>query len=85
MRKTSLIILSILMFFSVEAQRIDRQVIENNKFAIEMLKTIGNEKENTFVSPVSVSIAMSMVYVGAEKKTKDEIAKVMHFPKELKD
>ena len=50
----------------------------NNQFAFNLfrktiLEDLQNEKENTFVSPLSVNIALSMLVNGAEGNTKKEI------------
>ena len=58
-------------------------VIEaNNQFAVEFYTHIkdGNERDNMFFSPYSISTVMAMVYEGARQKTADEIQSVFHFP-----
>lgn len=41
--------------------------------------TKDNKKGNVFFSPLSISAAMSMVYLGAKGNTADQIAKALHF------
>ncbi len=53
----------------------------NNQFAFDLYGQLREEgpQKNTFFSPVSISIAMSMVQAGARGSTADEIAQAMHF------
>ncbi|KAH8245150.1 hypothetical protein KR032_005550, partial [Drosophila birchii] len=43
-----------------------------------------NPQENLIVSPLSVEIAMTMAYMGAEGKTADELQTVLKLPKDKK-
>ena len=51
----------------------------NNTLGLNLLKTSGQKtaKGNQFVSPVSLYLALSMLYNGAEKETATEIEKVL--------
>ena len=53
----------------------------NNQFAFDLYGKLREEgpKENTFFSPVSISVAMAMVQAGARGGTAAEIAQTMHF------
>jgi serpin B len=51
----------------------------NNMFAIDLLKSFGENSENIVVSPFSISSAMALAYAGAAGSTKNEMAKVLHF------
>ncbi len=51
---------------------------DNNKFAFEMYHQLSNS-QNLFFSPLSLSEAFAMVYVGADKETKSQIEKILHF------
>lgn len=52
--------------------------LANNQLGFELLKTIEpDESGNTFISPTSLFMALSMVYNGAEGETKQEIAKTL--------
>lgn len=53
-------------------------VSANNQLGMNLLSVVeANEDGNTFISPTSLFMALSMVYNGADGKTKDEIAKVL--------
>ncbi|XP_059801140.1 leukocyte elastase inhibitor-like isoform X2 [Hypanus sabinus] len=57
----------------------------NANFAFDLYAKLTEKKiyENIFLSPLSVSVALGMVYLGARGNTADQIAKVLHFDKEL--
>lgn len=51
----------------------------NNQLGLELLSKVeANGDGNTFISPMSLFMALSMVYNGADGVTKEEIAKVLH-------
>ena len=51
----------------------------NNELGFDVLAEIEeDEKNNVFISPASLFMALSMVYNGADGKTKEEIAKTLH-------
>ena len=51
----------------------------NNQIGFALLPEAGaNEDGNIFISPVSLFMALSMVYNGADGVTKEEMAKVLH-------
>ncbi|WP_195891955.1 serpin family protein [Neobacillus dielmonensis] len=53
-------------------------VNSNNQFGLDVLKIIGGNKNgNTLISPVSLFMALSMVYNGADGETKEEMGKVL--------
>ncbi len=53
---------------------------DNTEFALDLYQTISqNEAGNFFYSPLSISMAMAMVYAGAEGTTESEIGDVMAF------
>lgn len=53
----------------------------NSAFALDLYRAISAENPdgNLFFSPLSVSAALSMVYLGARGTTADEMAKVWEF------
>lgn len=53
----------------------------NQQFAFDIFKQINKEEENKniFISPLSISTALSMAYQGAEGTTKDEMAKTLGY------
>lgn len=56
-----------------------RLVRANNDFGFHLLKelTSGSPKENVFVSPVSIQLALQMTYMGAKGETKRQIAEAL--------
>ncbi len=52
----------------------------NNQLGFDLLSEVEEDGDgNTFISPISLYIALSMVYNGADGVTKGELAKVLHF------
>lgn len=50
-------------------------ITANHKLGFKMLKEVReNEEENIFISPLSLFMALSMIYHGADGATKEEIA-----------
>jgi serpin B len=53
-------------------------VSANNELGFQLINKVeADENGNTFISPTSLSMALSMVYNGAEGTTKEEIASVL--------
>lgn len=52
----------------------------NTDFALELFRTLSQENAagNLFVSPLSISAALAMVYLGARGDTASQMAKVRH-------
>ena len=51
----------------------------NNELGFKLLaEAIEDKNGNVFISPISLYMALSMLYNGADGKTKEEIAKVLH-------
>ncbi len=48
-------------------------------FGLELFQNLRTEGQNLFLSPLSISWAMAMVYAGAKNETEAEIAAGMHF------
>ncbi|KAJ8376543.1 hypothetical protein SKAU_G00071230 [Synaphobranchus kaupii] len=61
-------------------------VASNTKFSLDLFKNITEKKktENIFYSPISISSALAMVYMGAWGNTATEMAEVLRFMKEKK-
>lgn len=53
----------------------------NSAFALDLYRAISvdNPDGNLFFSPLSISAALSMVYLGARGATAEEMAKVWEF------
>lgn len=54
-----------------------------NAFGIDLLRKTAPPQGNFLISPYSIQSAMAMAYAGAEGTTRDEMAKVLHFPKDV--
>lgn len=63
-------------------EKIDQGVIEGNAvFAWDMFKKLSEEEKqkSTFISPFSISTALSMTYQGARGETKEEMKEVLGY------
>ncbi len=75
-------ILGVIRKFPVEETGISPEVIEgNNRFAFDIMKKLSedDENDNTFISPLSISTALTMTYQGARANTRYEMAKVLGY------
>ncbi len=64
---------------SVKADTIEKEIVKaNSKFAFDILHKL-YEKDNVFISPTSISVALTMTYNGADNSTKAQMAKVLGF------
>ncbi|MBD3303996.1 serpin family protein [Candidatus Woesearchaeota archaeon] len=52
----------------------------NNQFGLDIYSEISQKPGNVFISPWSLSSALSMTYEGARGQTADEMKEVMHLP-----
>lgn len=52
----------------------------NNQFGLDIYSKVSQEPGNVFISPWSLSSALSMTYEGARGETADEMKEVMHLP-----
>jgi len=62
--------------------KVSNEFIEgNNEFAWNIMKELNkeDEDENIFISPISISTALSMTYQGAGGKTREEMAEVLGY------
>ncbi|NLU27189.1 MAG: proteinase IV, partial [Hungateiclostridium thermocellum] len=59
----------------------DSFIEANSKFAFDIFKQISKDEQgkNVFISPFGISMALSMVYQGAESDTREEMAKVLGY------
>lgn len=59
----------------------DDVISGNSKFAFEFLKNLNKEdkEKNLFISPYSISAALTMLYNGSNENTADEIAKALNY------
>ena len=52
----------------------------NSKFALDLYKLhTPSTDQNVFMSPVSISVALAMTYLGARGQTKSQMRSVLHF------
>ncbi len=66
----------------ISAKEVDKEVVEgNNKFAFDIFKEISKDEnnKNVFISPLSISMALTMTYNGAKDNTKAEMNKVLGY------
>jgi serpin B len=61
-----------------KAETVKKLAAGQNVFAVDLYKKISQEKGNLFLSPFSVSTALSMTYAGAHGKTAAQMHKVLH-------
>jgi len=53
---------------------------DNTKFALDLYKSqLSPANKNIFMSPLSISVALAMTYLGARGDTKDQMREVLHF------
>jgi len=53
-----------------------------NSLGIELLAKTGKADANNLLSPYSIQNALAMTYAGADGETRDEMARVLFFPKD---
>jgi serpin B len=53
-----------------------------NALGVELLHRAGPSNANALLSPYSIQNALAMTYAGADGVTRDEMAKVLHYPKD---
>jgi serine protease inhibitor len=53
-----------------------------NALGIDLLRKSGEPNANALLSPYSVQSALAMAYAGADGATREEMRKVLHFPKD---
>ena len=51
----------------------------NAKFAVDLYKRISPANQNIFMSPLSISVALAITYLGAREQTKSQMKDVLHF------
>jgi serpin B len=50
-----------------------------NDFGIDLLAHAAKPQENTALSPYSIQMALAMTYAGAEGRTREQMAKALHY------
>ncbi len=56
-----------------------------NSFTAELYRAVADGKGDLAISPASVSLAFALAHAGAKGETRDEIARVLHYPTGLAD
>src|SRR5436190_9402971 len=51
-----------------------------NALGTDLLRQAGKPDANFLISPYSIQSALAMTYAGAEGKTREEMAKALHYP-----
>jgi serine protease inhibitor len=65
-----------------DKSKIDREFTESNtRFAFDIFKMLNKEDQdrNIFISPISISTALSMTYQGAGSTTRDAMAEALNY------
>lgn len=64
----------------IQSNSFINKVSADNKFAFDLFKEVlkTSEEQNEFISPLSVSIAIGMLWNGAQGETKEAIATMLH-------
>ena len=55
----------------------------NTDFGLELYNEIKDDSDNVFLSPYSISVALAMLYRGADGKTKEEVWHLIRCPMTL--
>jgi serpin B len=63
----------------VEASYLEELVSGNTEFAFDLYQSVRDQENNLFFSPFSISLALAMAYAGAEGKTREQMASVLHY------
>ena len=82
--KTPLLILSLAAFAAAQLHAADTDAAANaiNALGIDLLAKTGGPLQNELISPYSIECALTMTYAGAAGKTREEMAAVLHLPKD---
>jgi serpin B len=54
----------------------------SNVFAVSLYAALSGQEGNLSFSPLSISSCLAMAYEGARGKTREEMARVLHFPRD---
>ncbi|TYQ13072.1 UNVERIFIED_CONTAM: serine protease inhibitor/Leucine-rich repeat (LRR) protein [Acetivibrio alkalicellulosi] len=62
-----------------EEKTIDNFIEGNSTFAFNIFSKLVEDDKNVFISPINISMALSMVYQGSSSVTRDEMSKVLGY------
>ncbi|OFZ72431.1 MAG: hypothetical protein A3K03_09815, partial [Bdellovibrionales bacterium RIFOXYD1_FULL_44_7] len=69
------------MVTNTQVNLVEKDLVNiNNDFAFSLYRNLESKEGNIFLSPYSISVALSMAYVGARSATRDQMSKVLGFP-----
>jgi len=66
-------------YAGVPPSDLDELVDGNSRFAFDLYQQLASEDGNLFLSPHSISLALSMTYAGASGETEAEMRQALHF------
>ena len=79
-------LLLICSIYLISYNSFSQSIIEsNNRFSFDIYQKIKSKNENIIFSPLSITSAFAMTYIGAKSVTFNEIAEVFYFNKNKKD
>jgi serpin B len=82
--KTPLLIITLAAFAAAQLHAAETDIATSaiNSLGIDLLAKTGKPDQNALLSPYSIQDALAMTYAGADGKTREEMAKALHFPKD---
>ena len=80
--KSQLLALLLAANFALAEETTSPAVTAINSFGIDLLRKTSQPANNFLISPYSIQSALAMAYAGADGVTRDEMARVLHFPKD---
>jgi hypothetical protein len=74
--------LALLAVICCRAADFDLAATATNQFSVDLYRQLATGDENLCVSPYSIESAMAMAFAGADGETRNEMARVLHLPKD---
>src|SRR5438477_1845432 len=62
------------------ATRFDLAAKATNELGVDLYRQLATGDENLCISPYSIDSALAMTFAGADSETRNEMARVLHFP-----
>ncbi len=85
MNKSILAALLLTTSYLSAADRTETAALAINNLALDLLVHATKLQENTAFSPYSIQMALVMTYAGAEGDTRQQMARVLHYPSSERD